>query len=577
MTDEASESSEALLKTKVDEYYELCGLFREKINAHEKMKKELKLFAKQCRDTAIFLRLGGLRKEGNRLLEVMSDMNKYLESGLMPEKIYDEFLPVSKPEQIDVEPNTDISTVAHTAAIETNDGLWYEDDEIVPSDDLDSIAEMRNKGNFDLAANSLGRIVEKNPTDSTKFRLTLGNVYRAAGKLEYALAQYNEAIWSGTLSNQEESEARRQMGTIYRNLGSYEEARNSFEKAVVLLDEDQHLDKAGVYNDLAMWNWRLGKFEMMEVDINNSMKAIGGNVGLREHMRAIDGLQMFMDPVVKETSMDATFKAIEEKIKANEGLCNAVLELGESGVVPNAYNNQGLLELERFEYGKAAACFKKSYIIRKLKHGGEAPVIAYAWMNFGKVFDIQAMYEQALHCYQKANAIFEQRLKPDHLLCGEMNNIQGILCMICKKLDLAKQNFDTALEIYSKHLAEGDHKDWIILGAAAAQSENDPAPAFPTSGLQDKPNWLTKIEQSSSMVYETSCGRDTPSLANLYNNMGNMMISMGYHHDADVYYRKSLHIKNSTLQHDNHPSKVFTRHNMKVTRQERIPKSRIVV
>eukprot|EP00980_Cylindrotheca_fusiformis_P023048 scaffold10069_cov69-Cylindrotheca_fusiformis.AAC.17 len=628
MTDNSSVPSDDELKTVVDEYHELCRLFLEKIKVHETSKNELLLFVDQCRDIGNVLRHGGLRKEGERLLQMRGDMKTYLESGTIPTKSYNEFLPESdSAAPIDIEPiKEDVSTIANPADIAVHDGMWKERDGNGPRISLESIDEMRNEGNFDEAGNTLGRLVEKNAADSVKFRLKLGNIYRANGKLKWALAQYDEAIESGILSKQEQSEARRQMGTIYRNLGFYDRAGNAFEDALKLLSDDHHLDKAAVYNDYAILSWRLGNLKRMEDHLKESMTALGRNDGLKEHLRTLDGSPTFLDPVDNQTSMDATFEAIENTVRTNEGLSEAVRNLGKSGVVPNAYNNHGLLELERFEYGEAAAAFKKSYIIRRLMHRGEPPVIAYTWMNFGKLFDVQAMYEQALRCYERAHAIFASngKLGPDHLLCGEMKNMQGnillklcrmeesshcykdalriaklqwaelkeksgsgslagavtcnnigILCIQVKQLEKAKLNFEMALQIYSEHLEGGDHKDWDIKEAAAGQSAGIP-PALSAFDQKNSPDWLANIEHTSSMVYETSFGRDIPSLAILYNNMGNMKICMGNPNEAYLYYNKSLDIKTMTLP-EQHPSKFVTMHNIKVAKQEQSSESSIVV
>ena len=173
------------------------------------------------------------------------------------------------------------------------------------------------------------------------------------------------------------------------------------------------------------------------------------------------------------------------------------------------------------DYPKALELHQKALAVREKALGPDHPSTATSYNNLGYVYRSMGDYPRALELYQKALAVCEKALGPDHPdTATSYNNLGGVYDSM--------GDYPKALEYHQKALAIREK----VLGPdhpSTATSYNNLAGVYDSMG--DYPRAL-ELYQKALAVREKALGPDHPSTATSYNNLAGVYDSMGDYKSA---------------------------------------------
>ena len=243
-------------------------------------------------------------------------------------------------------------------------------------------------------------------------------------------------------------------------------------------------------------------------------------------------------------------------------------------------NTQWLDELADFlqeylaQYDKALEYYQKALEIRKQVLGESHPHVAGTYNNIGGVYQDQGEYNTALEYYQKALEISLQTNNQNHVVELETvyHNI-GIVYAYQGLYDLSLENYKKALDITLKVFGKNHPKVAAIytsIGSVYSMLQDYRAIAYfkmsfdiyDTLGEDDSPEIATLfnqlgmdlVNQYTTYDFALNCfessleillkiyGKNHPTVALVYNNIGIVYAYQGLYDLSLDYYKKSADI-----------------------------------
>jgi tetratricopeptide (TPR) repeat protein len=205
------------------------------------------------------------------------------------------------------------------------------------------------------------------------------------------------------------------------------------------------------------------------------------------------------------------------------------------------YHQLGCVKDGQGEYQEAITFYEKALAIQQQSLPPNHPDLASSYNNIGMVHSTMGHYPKALSYYEKDLAIGNQSLPPNHPhLASSYNNIGNVYGSM--------GDFPKALSYYEKALAikqqslPTNHPD-------LAQSYNNIGIVYRHMG--DYPQALSSYEKALA-IQQQSLPPNHPHLASSYNNIGNVYGTMGDYPKALSSYEKALAISQQSLP-ANHP------------------------
>jgi tetratricopeptide (TPR) repeat protein len=214
-------------------------------------------------------------------------------------------------------------------------------------------------------------------------------------------------------------------------------------------------------------------------------------------------------------------------------------------------NNEAGFYLQH--YGALAAArpyYERALAIREKVLGPDHPDTAVSLNNLGNLLQAMGKLAAARPYYERALAIREKALGPDHHDTAQsLNNLGGLL-QAMGELAAARPYYEGALAIREKALGP-DHPDTAVslnnLGALLA-SIGELAAARP-------------YYERALAIREKALGPDHPDTAVSLNNLGNLLQVMGKLAAARPYYERALAIREKALGPD-HPDTALSLNNL---------------
>jgi tetratricopeptide (TPR) repeat protein len=205
------------------------------------------------------------------------------------------------------------------------------------------------------------------------------------------------------------------------------------------------------------------------------------------------------------------------------------------------YHQIGWVKGDQGEYQEAITFYEKALAIKQQSLPPNHLDLALSYNNIGTVYDSMGDYPKALSSHEKALAIRQQSLPPDHPdLAMSYGNIGNVY--------FSMGDYPKALPSYEKALA--------IQQQSLPPNHPDLASTYGNIGamynsMGDYPKAFLSHEKALA-IKQQSLPPNHPDLTTSYLNIGNVYSSMGDYSKALLSHEKALAIKQQSLS-PNHP------------------------
>ncbi len=207
-------------------------------------------------------------------------------------------------------------------------------------------------------------------------------------------------------------------------------------------------------------------------------------------------------------------------------------------------NNLGIVAKAAGKLAEARDCQERAAAIREKTLGPDHPDLASVLTNLGSLARIEGKLDQARAYHERALKIWERALGPDHPdLASVLTNL-GNVAKAEGKLDQARAHYQRALAIDEQALGP-DHPD-------LAYDINSLGSVALTEGKLD----LARAHfQRALTIWEKALGPDYPNLAYPLMNLGLMAKERGNFDLARAHFERALAIREKALgpDHPDHP------------------------
>jgi tetratricopeptide (TPR) repeat protein len=295
-------------------------------------------------------------------------------------------------------------------------------------------------------------------------------------------------------------------------------------------------------------------FAMHTIFRINDIKSMDGNNRLFEVNLTLTGdndqdLRVLTDRIREESSPDnegwerlgLVLLKMGQSSKAQEVyevLLEQATNESEKGPI---YHQLGWVKYNQGEYQEAIIFYEKALAIKQQSLPPNHPDLGASYNNIGMVYDGMGDYPKALSSHEKALAIRQQSLPPNYPdLAASYNNI-GLVYGSMGDYPKALSSYEKALAIKQQSLPPNH--------PSLAKSYNNIGMVYKNMG--DYPKALSSHEKSLA-IDQQSLPPNHPDLAASYNNIGLVYYSMGDYPKALSSDEKALAIKQQSLP-PNHP------------------------
>lgn len=263
--------------------------------------------------------------------------------------------------------------------------------------------------------------------------------------------------------------------------------------------------------------------------------------------------------VAADTAVSLVFTVGSKQARHNEGFmwskhADAVLSvLGveeDSLRRAGALNNLAAVHLSAGAYREAKATYERALAIREKILGPDHPLVATYLNNLASVYISLGAYEEARTRYERALTIREKSLGPDHpAFAGTLSNLAAVHVSMGKYAE-GKDLHEKALLIKQKALGP-EHPD-------VASSLHSLASVHASTGEFAE---ARELYERALIIREKALGRNHPSYADSLSNLASVHADTKRPQEAKALFAKALAIKEKTLGPD-HPKIAHTLSNL---------------
>lgn len=279
--------------------------------------------------------------------------------------------------------------------------------------------------------------------------IRIGDIYKAQGKFEIALEQYDKALdkWSNSLDDNNRSEIilgqiYNACGLVYIKLDKFDKALEYFNKDLEMLMAnygDNNPNIAACYNNIGLVYENQGKYNEAIESYDKALDIFINIYGEKDY-----GVATCYDNIGGVSSEKGYYdKSILYHNKALEIKKNIFGEKHPS--VATSYNNLGCVYDRMGEYDKANDLYNQALKIRLAIYGENHPDVAISYDNIGAVYLYKGDYDNALKNFNKSLTIKKAVYGENHTTVAWTEDAIGSVC-------LNKMDYDDALKHYNKAL-----------------------------------------------------------------------------------------------------------------------------
>jgi eukaryotic-like serine/threonine-protein kinase len=229
------------------------------------------------------------------------------------------------------------------------------------------------------------------------------------------------------------------------------------------------------------------------------------------------------------------------------------LGLSDDLAVAELLNNLGLVHLATGAYEDAKAVHERALAIREQALGPEHPDVARSLNNIANVHQTMGAYDDAKALYERALAIREKALGPEHPdVAGNLSNIASVH-QTTGAYDDAKALFERALIVLETALGpEHPHVAMCLNNVAVVH--------FETGAYEN----AKALYERALAIRETSLGPEHPNVSTSLNNLGLLHQATGAYEDAKAVHERALAIREKALGSE-HPQVAESLDNLAAT------------
>ncbi|HEX8703798.1 MAG TPA: serine/threonine-protein kinase [Myxococcaceae bacterium] len=240
------------------------------------------------------------------------------------------------------------------------------------------------------------------------------------------------------------------------------------------------------------------------------------------------GLVLFLTGYRQARHQDATLLKL--------GVDMAVELVDDDLIRANAFNTQGILLSVQGRYEEARQQYERAVALREKVLGPEHPVVTPSLNNLGNVLEEMGRYEESRRMHERVLAIREKVLGPQHPdMASALGNLGNVL---------------TSLGRYEEALAK--HERALAVREQALGAEH-PLVANTLTNLSDSLRTLGRYEESQRMIeralaiQEKALGAEHPRIAVTLYSFGLVLEGLGQYEQARQEYERTLAIQEKAL------------------------------
>jgi CHAT domain-containing protein/tetratricopeptide (TPR) repeat protein len=205
----------------------------------------------------------------------------------------------------------------------------------------------------------------------------------------------------------------------------------------------------------------------------------------------------------------------------------------------NALNQQGVTLYQKGNYPDAVAAYQRALALREQALGPDHPDVATSLNNLGAAYEAESRFGEAEPLLKRALAIDEKALGPEDAgVATDLNNL-AVLYWAEGRYDEAEAPLQRALSIYEKTLGP-DAPD-------LAQSINNLALLYMTEGRYPAAEPLYK---RALAIFEKTLGPEHLNVAQALNNLAELYQNEGRYDKAEPLFKRALTIREQVLGGD---------------------------
>ena len=361
----------------------------------------------------------------------------------------------------------------------------------------------------------------------------LGTVYRDLGQYNEAKEYYEKALVIKKKIYGEEhasvAASYNNLGNVYRDLGQYNEAKEYHKKALVIKKKiygEEHASVAASYNNLGTVYHDLGQYNEAKEYYEKAL-VIKKKIYGEEHASV----------AASYNNLGTVYRDLGQYNEAKEYHEKAVVIMKkiyseEHADVAASYNNLGTVYGDLGQYNEAKEYHEKALVIKKKIYGEEHASVAGSYNNLGNVYHDLGQYNEAKEYHKKALVIRKKIYGEEHADVATGYNNLGNVYRDLGQYNEAKEYHKKALVIRKKIYGE-EHAD-------VAGSYNNLGNVYRDLGQY---NEAKEYHKKALVIKKKIYGEEHASVAGSYNNLGNVYHDLGQYNEAKEYHKKALVIR----------------------------------
>lgn len=229
---------------------------------------------------------------------------------------------------------------------------------------------------------------------------------------------------------------------------------------------------------------------------------------------------------------------------------------GEPEAAAHLSRSLGLVFYAQGKFDQARSQMERALALREKALGPDHPDVAGAVNDIGNTFYAQGKYDEARSRYESVLALGQRHLGPDHPSIARSLTNLGAVLRAQGKYDDARGHFERALAIYEQALGP-DHPD-VATTLSNLGSVLDAQHQY----AQARRHYESALE-----IRERTLGPDDPGVASTLNNLGDVLRVEGKPNEAAANYERALAIFTKVLGPD-HPKVAVPLNNLGVVYQQ---------